>query len=177
MNKPQSDKILVVIISDTHSHLDQRIADLIRQADIAVHAGDIGDSSVLDAMQPRSGRVIAVTGNNDHPVLWPPQQGERLEAIPEIAEIELPGGLLAVEHGDRHDSNAPDHQRLRDAHPRARVVVYGHTHRMLVDDSHEPWVVNPGAAGKTRTRGGASCLLLQASSYGWEIEQRRFQGE
>ncbi len=174
LNKSQPDSVMVAIVSDTHCDLDKRIIDLIRQADIAVHAGDIGDISVLDAMQPKSGRVIAVTGNNDHPVLWPAQQGERLESIPEIAEIELPGGLLAVEHGDRHGQHAPDHQLLRNTHPGARVIVYGHTHRMLVDDSHEPWVVNPGAAGKTRTRGGASCLLLDASSQGWKIEQRRF---
>jgi len=175
MYQNNSGSVLVAIISDTHSMLDERVADVVRQADIAIHAGDIGDGQVLDAMQPRTGRVIAVTGNNDHPVLWPATQTSRLQAIPKRAEIELPGGNIAIEHGDRHGSIAPDHQSLRDAHPTARVVVYGHTHRMVVDDDSDPWVVNPGAAGSTRTGGGASCLMLEASnSKPWTIESIRF---
>lgn len=158
-----SKKIRVAIVSDTHSVLDQRVAEVVRNADMAIHAGDIGDSQVLDSMQPKSGRVIAVTGNNDHPVLWPAAQSSRLEMIPERVEFELPGGNIAIEHGDRHDAIAPDHQSLRAAHPHARVIVYGHTQRLIIDDDCEPWVVNPGAAGNTRTRGGPSCLMLEAS--------------
>jgi len=175
MKQDDAGRLTVAIISDTHSVLDERIADVIRSADIAIHAGDIGDAEVLNSMQPRSGRVIAVTGNNDHPVLWPAAQTERLQDIPEQVEIELPGGRIAIEHGDRHDSIAPDHQSLRDAHPSARVIVYGHTHRMVIDDDCNPWVVNPGAAGNTRTGGGASCLMLQASdNEPWTIESIRF---
>ncbi len=170
-----SDVTTVVIISDTHGELDTRIADVIRQSDIAVHAGDIGDASVLDAMQPKSGQVVAVSGNNDHPMYWPHAPKEVLDAIPTIAEIELPGGQLSVEHGDRHCTIAPDHARLRDAFPRSRLVIYGHTHKLTIDKSHSPWVVNPGAAGKTRTHGGPSCLLLKATADDWEIETIRFE--
>jgi hypothetical protein len=35
-------------------------------------------------------------------------------------------------------------------------------------------VVNPGAAGSTRTRGGASCLVLSASETQWTFESFRF---
>jgi hypothetical protein len=99
------------------------------------------------------------------------KDGKLLEQI----EIELPGGNIAIEHGDRHDSFAPDHQSLRDAHPTARVIVYGHTHRMVIDDDFNPWVVNPGAAGNTRTGDGVSCLMLEASNNKpWTIESIRF---
>lgn len=169
-----SNSVVVAIVSDTHSVLDKRVAKLIATADIAIHAGDIGDAQVLDSMKPKSGKIYAVTGNNDHPVLWPVAQASRLQAIPVETEIELPGGNIAVEHGDRHGTIAPDHQSLRKTHPNARVVVYGHTHQMLIDDADLPWVVNPGAAGHTRTRGGPSCLLLKASKEKWDIEQHRF---
>ncbi|MDH5356592.1 MAG: metallophosphatase family protein [Gammaproteobacteria bacterium] len=167
----------VAIISDTHGELDSRIADIVRQSDIAIHAGDIGDASVLDAMQPKSGRIVAVVGNNDYPVLWPVDHHERLETIPEIAQIDLPGGTIAVEHGDRHDRIAPDHDSLRNAFSNIRLVVYGHTHKMVVDDSALPWVANPGASGYTRTHGGPSCLLLTASEFKWEIESIRFEDQ
>ncbi len=167
----------VAIISDTHGLLDSRIADIIRQSDIAIHAGDIGDASILQAMQPKTGRVIAVAGNNDHPVLWPANQSETLETIPEIIEFDLPGGRVSIEHGDRHDSVSPDHQSLREAFPDSRLVVYGHTHKMIVDEQQLPWIANPGAAGNTRTHGGPSCLLLTVNDNDWEIESIRFKDQ
>ena len=48
----------------------------------------------------------------------------------------------------------PDLQALRAAHPQARGIVYGHTHRLLIDRSEEPWVLNPGAAGRIRNGSG-----------------------
>ena len=164
----------VAIISDTHTVLDPRIAEAISHADIAIHAGDIGDARVLSTMSPKTGRVVAVSGNNDHPIFWPVDQTGILEIIPEIARLELPGGYVAIEHGHRHDSNSPNHQSLRNAHLDARLVVYGHTHHQVIDDESTPWVVNPGAAGATRTRGGPSYLLLTASEQHWRIESFRF---
>ena len=164
----------VAIISDTHTVLDSRIAEAISHADIAIHAGDIGDASVLSTMRPKTGRVVAVSGNNDHPIFWPVDQTEILESMPEIARLELPGGSVAIEHGHRHNSNSPNHQSLRNAHPDARLVVYGHTHHQVIDDGSTPWVVNPGAAGAIRTHGGPSYLLLTASHQHWQIESFRF---
>lgn len=172
-DQPLNSTTTVAIISDTHAVLDPRIAEVISRADIAIHAGDIGDAGVLNAMRPKSGRVIAVAGNNDHTIFWPPEQSDVVESMPEIVKFDLPGGSVAVEHGHRHDARSPDHRSLREAHPDAKLVVYGHTHHQVVDDTSLPWVVNPGAAGATRTHGGPSYLLLTASELDWNIE--RFQ--
>lgn len=173
-NDNSSRSTTVAIISDTHSVLDPRIAEVISRADIAIHAGDIGDTSILSAMQPGTGRVIAVTGNNDHPIFWPADQTEVLESMPEIARFALPGGTVAIEHGHRHGFKLPNHQALREAHPQAKLIVYGHTHHQVIDDRSTPWVVNPGAAGSTRTHGGPSYLLLTASEQHWKIESFQF---
>ncbi|MFM1890995.1 MAG: hypothetical protein RLZ44_72, partial [Pseudomonadota bacterium] len=37
-----------------------------------------------------------------------------------------------------------------------------------------PWVLNPGAAGRSRTFGGPSCLLLHAGARVWRVETHRF---
>jgi len=163
----------VAIISDTHAVLDPRIAEVICHADIAIHAGDIGSAGILSSMHPKTGRVIAVAGNNDQSILWPAEESEVLDSIPEIAELELPGGSIAIEHGHRHGFNTPDHQSLRKAHPGVKLVIYGHTHQQVIDDSSTPWVANPGAAGATRTNGGPSYLLLTASEQDWTIESIR----
>ena len=169
--------VTVAIISDTHAHLHPRIDALIRDCDMAVHAGDICDGDILHAMQPRTGRVIAVRGNNDYPGAWPAHQAQQVRAIPTVASLQLPGGLIKIEHGHVHDMTSPSHEDLRSAHPEARLVVYGHTHKKVIDDYKTPWVVNPGAAGATRTRGGSSCLVLTASESLWKIESYRFSDE
>ena len=167
--------VKVAIVSDTHAYLHPEIKALVQLCDIAIHAGDICSAGILDELQPVSGQVIAVAGNNDHAAAWPVQHHAQVNALPQVASLDLPGGRIAIEHGHLHDMNSPDHESLRQAHPDVRMIVYGHTHRKIIDDFKMPWVVNPGAAGATRTRGGASCLVLEASEALWKIESYRFQ--
>ena len=169
-----NDTIRVAIISDTHAWLHPKIAQIVRDCDIAIHAGDICNADILAAMKPRSGKVIAVLGNNDHPSVWPEHQGDIVRKIPKVARLELPGGIVKIEHGHEHDMHCPEHEDLRNAHPEARLVVYGHTHRKVIDDFRHPWVINPGAAGNVRNRGGSSCLVLNASEDLWKIDSYRF---
>ncbi|CAA6802573.1 MAG: Phosphoesterase [uncultured Thiotrichaceae bacterium] len=163
-------KVSVAIVSDTHAVLDTRIADLIKDCDYAIHAGDICGENVLADMRPKTGKVVAVLGNNDLHIHG--------DSLPKRGEMDLPGGKLTVEHGHEHGAHKPDHDSLRESHSGSKVVVYGHTHKMIQDKSATPWVINPGAAGRTRTRGGPSCLILNASAnQEWEIEEFRFPEE
>lgn len=159
--------VSVAIISDTHGYLDPRIQEIIRNCDYAIHAGDICGENVLAAMQPKSTLVIAVAGNNEPRCMvdFP---------LPSVSELELPGGKVCVEHGHEHGFHTPCHESLRQRHPDARVVVYGHTHIMIQDRSKLPWVINPGAAGQVRTNGGPSCLVLTASAEAWDVQGYRF---
>ena len=162
------------IISDTHGYLDERIAAIVESCDYAVHAGDIVSAQVLKAMKPKQGKVIAVAGNNDHAYVWSKAEAHIVDGLPDIAELELPGGKLVVEHGHKHGMASPSHDSLRAAHPEARVIVYGHTHKLVIDKNHSPWIINPGAAGRERTHGGPSCLVLIADENHWSVEAQRF---
>jgi putative phosphoesterase len=163
----------VAILSDTHGTLDARIQDLVTRCDLAVHGGDIGNADILARLQPRLGRVFAVLGNNDNLRLWPAHDQALLSRLPEVVEIALPGGCLVVIHG--HQTAARDrHARLRSRFPDARAVAYGHSHRLVLDTDTSPWILNPGAAGRTRTYGGPSFLVLTASEAEWRVEVRRF---
>jgi putative phosphoesterase len=164
----------VLLLADTHGQLDARIAELARTCDVVVHAGDVGNAAVLDALSYGGARVIAVRGNNDVASKWPRGDLRKLGALDDEARIALPGGTLVVVHGDRH-APATRHARLRRAYPDARAVVYGHSHRLVVDDTATPWTLNPGAAGRARTHGGPSCLVLDARAKSWRIETHRFE--
>lgn len=159
----------VALLADTHGFLDPRIADLVADCDVAVHAGDIGGTDVLLSLQPRQ-QVIAIRGNNDVADKWPPHERHVLENLPRETRVPLPGGDLVVVHGDEPITVAERHRAFRRRYPDAKAVVYGHTHAQSVDRSEEPWVLNPGAAGRTRTYGGPACLLLECSEGGWELE-------
>lgn len=165
------------IISDTHGHLDPRIAEVLEGCDIAVHAGDIMGQSVLEQMRPRSGQVVAIRGNNDNEFIWDSEEHPTLSELDHVARLELPGGTLIVVHGHMHGGNHPKHSIMRRQFAEARTIVYGHSHIMTCDTECLPWVINPGAAGQTRTRGGPSCLVLEADINDWKIESIRFSDE
>jgi putative phosphoesterase len=161
--------VRVLLLSDTHGVLDPRVRALATTADRVVHAGDVGSSEVLD----RLGNVRAVLGNNDVPGKW--QGDPAVQAnLPQQFVEELPGGLLVAEHGHKALPASRRHEVLRARHPEARLIVYGHSHRLIVDDAESPWVVNPGAAGLSRTFGGPSAILLKATKRSWTLDVHRF---
>lgn len=166
--------IRVALLADTHSYLDPRVEALVASCDLAVHGGDIGNAGVLARLKPLLGRVIAVLGNNDVSRKWQEHERQLLESVPEQAELTLPGGTLIVIHG--HQTTARErHERLRRRFPQARAVVYGHSHRLVADRESEPWVLNPGAAGRERTFGGPSCMILTAANRFWGLQIKRFE--
>jgi len=100
--------------------------------------------------------VTAVVGNTD---------GFELRArVGEVAELELAGQRVVVAHG--HQLGSPTPQALRRAHSAADIIVYGHTHRPLVDEDGSTLVVNPGAAGAARFGIAPSIGLLLR---GWRL--------
>ena len=67
--------------------------------------------------------------------------------------------IITVTHGDQFGS-MPSHSKLRDTFPDSKLIIYGHTHFQIFDDSESPWVMNPGASGHTRNMNGGPCLSL-----------------
>ena len=167
--------VRVAILSDTHGELDRRIARAIAGCDRVAHAGDLGSPAVASLLQPRSGECTIVRGNNDVPGKWPAGQRSYLDALPLEATLDLPGGQLQIVHGDKAGGVATRHATLRKRYPGARAVVYGHSHRLAIDDEEKPWILNPGAAGVSRTFGGPSLLILSASARGWRVKSVRYE--
>lgn len=127
------------LISDTHGRLRNEVFDRLAGVERILHAGDIGPVHLLaelEAIAP----VTAVYGNTDG---WDVRGG-----VPETAELVLAGRRVVVVHG--HQLGSPTPEGLRRLYPGAEVIVYGHTHRPLVDHSDGVLVVNPGSAGAAR---------------------------
>ena len=134
-------RVSLVLTADTH--VPRRARDLphslwaaIEAADVVVHAGDWIDIALLDEVEARSRRLVAVYGNNDH--------GPFRERLPEVARAEIEGLRLAVVHetGSARGREA----RCAARFPDADLLVFGH--------SHIPWdttaptglrLLNPGS--------------------------------
>jgi putative phosphoesterase len=136
----------VLLLADTHLRNGQaerllaRLGPRLDEVDVIVHAGDITDLSVLDALAQRApaARILAVKGNNDTSI-----------DLPERVEADVDGCRIGVVHdsGRRQGRGT----RLRAWFPTCDLVVFGHSHLPWheVDISpigHQQHQVNPGSA-------------------------------
>ena len=128
------------IIADTHGLVRPEVFDVFREVDRILHGGDVGKRSVLtdlEAVAP----VTAVYGNVDPP--------ELRAQLPPVAQLQLDGFDIVVTHGDQLGHPTP--AKLVAAFPRAEIIVYGHTHRPLLQlVDRTVTVMNPGGAGPAR---------------------------
>jgi uncharacterized protein len=128
--------MIVGIISDTHGQLRREAAGALRGVDRILHAGDVGDPAILDALA-RIAPTTAVRGNIDTES-W-------AQALPETEIVEVGGVSIYILH---------DLGRL-DLKPEAAgigVVVYGHSHRPKIEEKSGVLYFNPGSAGPRRFR-------------------------
>ncbi len=166
-----SQYLMVGVVSDTHGYVDPDILDRLAGSDLILHAGDIGSGHVLQQLREICENVVSVQGNNDCSEKWPADEHQELMAIGKLAEIRLPGGSIMLMHGDAYGMPGRRHAEMRQHFADSAAIVYGHSHMRVCDQEMRPWVLNPGAAGKTRTRGGASCLCMSVSAREWKVSE------
>jgi putative phosphoesterase len=128
------------VISDTHGQLRPEVLEIFAEVDHILHGGDVGKWEILgdlEALAP----VTAVYGNVD--------DAELRARLPQVARVRLEGFDIVVTHGDQFGSPTP--AALHAAFPEAEIIVYGHTHRPLLElVDRTVTVMNPGAAGPPR---------------------------
>lgn len=142
------------LISDTHGLLREAVADVFRDVQLIVHAGDVGRADIL-ARLAEMAPVVAVFGNVDDP---------HMPGLAPARTVPVGPLQLRVSHG--HELGSPTPSRLADAYADGTIdiIVYGHTHKSLVArerrGDREVLIVNPGAAGPKRFSLPASVALL-----------------
>jgi uncharacterized protein len=146
----------LLLVADTHvpkraRELPEQVWQAVDRADVVFHAGDWVEEPLLDELEARAGRLVAVYGNNDGPALR--------RRLPEVAEVDLEGLRFAVVH----ETGAAQGRERRCAQrfPEADVLVFGH--------SHIPWdstastglrLLNPGSPTDRRRQPYCTYLTL-----------------
>lgn len=131
----------VLLLSDTHSYIDDHILKYVKQADEVWHAGDIGDLKVTDEIKKLT-TLRAVYGNIDH-------DKTRLEF-----PLDTRFSCEQIDVWITHIGGYPGkyNKRIQDeikANP-PKMFICGHSHILKVqyDKTLQLLHLNPGAAGK-----------------------------
>ena len=126
--------IRIGLVSDTHGLLRPQACDFLQGSHHIIHAGDIGNPSVLQELAAIA-QVTAVRGNND--------TEQWAEALPANEWLQFGEVNIYVLH-DLSELNIE---------PKAAgisVVISGHSHKPSIDEREGVLYINPGSAGPRR---------------------------
>ncbi len=122
------------MISDTHGLLRPEAEARLAGVDHIIHAGDIGSPEIVPRLH-RLAPVTAVRGNVD--------TGAWAKAFPGKAVVTLAGRRIHV----LHDRAELDVDPVADG---LSVVIFGHSHRPMIETVDSVLYLNPGSAGGRR---------------------------
>lgn len=122
------------VIADTHGLLRPEAVEALRGVDLIIHAGDVGDPAILADLE-RIAPVHAVRGNVDREA-W-------ARALPSRDTIQVGSVLVHVLHIEEEIDLDPVAAGIG-------VIIFGHTHRPLVERRRGVLFLNPGSAGPRR---------------------------
>jgi putative phosphoesterase len=134
--------IQIGVIADTHGLFDPAILRHFRHVDRILHAGDIGDRSVIEKLETIA-PVTAVSGNVD---------GYEQSGFPSEVIIELAGLRVAIRHILYEGGKLTKEGRAFLDRERPDVCVFGHTHQPKAEWFGQTLLFNPGSAGPKRFR-------------------------
>ncbi|WP_431242390.1 metallophosphoesterase family protein [Flavobacterium sp. P21] len=132
----------ILLLSDTHSHIDDTILKYVVQADEVWHAGDIGDLNVTDTIKKLK-PLRAVYGNID-------DAKARLE-FPLNNRFMCENVSVWITHiggyPGKYNPNVREEMTLNPP----KLFICGHSHilKVMFDKKNNLLHMNPGAAGKS----------------------------
>ncbi len=125
---------MIGVISDTHGLLRPAAIEALRGVEHILHAGDVGDPSILDSLR-NVAPVTAIRGNID--------VGGPCSHLPATEVVTLHGHTFYMLH-DRHALD------LDPAAAGFSAVISGHSHKPLLEWRQGVLYMNPGSAGPRR---------------------------
>lgn len=145
----------ILVISDTHGKLN-KVRDIykkLKNIDLIIHAGDFKSDG--EALGKEFGvPVVAVKGNCD---------GSYSKSDFEIVDTEY--GKIMVTHGHAHNVNYQLTNLMYTAMEKdCKAVIFGHTHRALIDECSGIHFVNPGSLTQPRDGSDGSYAIIRTSN-------------
>lgn len=130
----------ILLISDTHSHLDQGLLKHIEAADEVWHAGDIGSLEVTDAIKAIK-PLRAVYGNIDDAVAR--------KEFPKNLVFTCEGVKVFITHicGQPTNYTREVKEVIRAEKPKLFICGHSHILKVMYQQQYDLLHMNPGACG------------------------------
>ena len=151
----------ILIISDTHGKHDNlsRVLEQESPADLLIHLGDAEGYEDYIAKQAGCPLEI-VAGNNDF-----------FSDLPREKELEIGKYKVLITHGHYYYVNTGIEEIARMAQGRDfDIVMYGHTHRPLIDIRKDIIVMNPGSLSYPRQEGRRPSYIVMETDQNGDAE-------
>jgi putative phosphoesterase len=146
----------VGLLADTHGWLDPALHAHFAGVTHIVHAGDVGDATVLAELRTIA-PVTAVRGNID---------GGALAELPLEQVVTVAGQRIAALHIAGSPKNPNRDARTFIARARPDVLVVGHSHIAIAGRTLGTLWINPGAAGRQGFHTQRTAAILRISPEG-----------
>lgn len=133
--------VRIGLLSDTHSYLDPTVFTHFADCDEVWHAGDVGEASVLDALEDFR-PVRGVYGNID--------DGSIRRRLPENNTFTLEGVKVLMTHIGGYPGRYTARLRQLLDQERPGLYICGHSHilKVMPDKGRKLLHMNPGACGR-----------------------------
>lgn len=131
----------ILLLSDTHSYIDEQILKFVHQADEVWHAGDIGDLKVTDTIKELK-PLRAVYGNIDNKEARAEFQLDNFFTVENVSVfITHIGG-----YPEKYNTRVKKELSLK----KPNLYICGHSHilKVMRDNKLNLLHMNPGACGK-----------------------------
>ena len=131
----------VLVISDTHSYIDDRIIKYASEADYVIHAGDIGSFDVIRKLKSVS-EVLFVYGNIDGNEIR--SESNKFEFF-KLNDLKI---LLTHISGKTPKYNKETLIKIKEHNPDLLIAGHSHILKIQYDKINKLLFLNPGAAGR-----------------------------
>ena len=130
----------IILLSDTHSALDERFLPHLEDANEIWHAGDIGDIKVLEKLE-KTTKVRAVYGNIDNHIIR--------SATKEFINFKCEEVNVLITHIGGYPGKYAKGIKEKIQKLRPKLFICGHSHilKVIFDKKFNLLHMNPGAAG------------------------------
>lgn len=150
----------ILIVSDTHRKNDNyiKVLERIAPVDMVIHCGDIEGSEYLIA-ESAGCPVQMVTGNNDF-----------FSDLPREKEFMVGKYKIWLTHGHNYYVSMSNENLKHEARMRGvDIVLYGHTHRPVIDIAGDIIAVNPGSLTYPRQEGRRPSYVIMDLDRGGNV--------
>lgn len=147
----------ILIVSDTHRKNENymKVLQMVGKVDMVIHLGDI-EGSEYTIQEAAGCPVEMVAGNNDF-----------FSNLPFEKTLQIGKYCVMITHGHHYYINMGNEMLKKEAIVQgADIVMYGHTHKPVIDVSDKIIAINPGSLSYPRQENRKPSYIIM------EIDER-----